>query len=496
MEETSNSINRFLITIASFARELNTAKNTVDISKAIEKVMGRFFSIESSLTAMYKDDEWQVIRLDDGFPISETDMENYYSLALERKSPSFFPLNDSDYLVILPSVKSGRLLSTFFGYVGENEKGFTQEFETMFGFFSFYSGIVLENLDLFNEVKDAAKVQEQLRVYFEMMLNSLDEGICVLDSSGEFVFKNKKYREIDPGDAVVEQIKRISAETFAQNTSQAVEMEFDGVFYSFNSVILTDDDQVLLRLEDITNTKELERMKKIDQMKTEFIANISHELRTPLSAIKAYSETINDSVESLDPVTLKEFMGTIIDQSDHLTFLLDQLLDFSRMERKDLNLEKSNFNIIELIKKAKESNKEKYEQHSVEIELNLPEEAVMVNADEKRIKQVLINLISNAVKYSNKEMDEKKVIVSLETEGDEVTIAVKDNGLGIEESELDKIFNKFYRIDSSLTYEVEGTGLGLAICREIIHEHGKEITVESSPGEGSVFSFKLDKARD
>jgi two-component system OmpR family sensor kinase len=496
MEETSNSINRFLITIASFARELNTAKNTVDISKAIEKVMGRFFSIESSLTAMYKDDEWQVIRLDDGFPISETDMENYYSLALERKSPSFFPLNDSDYLVILPSVKSGRLLSTFFGYVGENEKGFTQEFETMFGFFSFYSGIVLENLDLLNEVKDAAKVQEQLRVYFEMMLNSLDEGICVLDSSGEFVFKNKKYREIDPGDAVVEQIKRISAETFAQNTGQAVEMEFDGVFYSFNSVILTDDDQVLLRLEDITNTKELERMKKIDQMKTEFIANISHELRTPLSAIKAYSETINDSVESLDPATLKEFMGTIIDQSDHLTFLLDQLLDFSRMERKDLNLEKSNFNIIELIKKAKESNKEKYEQHSVEIELKLPEEAVMVNADEKRIKQVLINLISNAVKYSNKEMDEKKVIVSLETEGDEVTIAVKDNGLGIEESELDKIFNKFYRIDSSLTYEVEGTGLGLAICREIIHEHGKEITVESSPGEGSVFSFKLDKARD
>lgn len=496
MEETSNSINRFLITIASFARELNTAKNTVDISKAIEKVMGRFFSIESSLTAMYKDDEWQVIRLDDGFPISETDMENYYSLALERKSPSFFPLNDSDYLVILPSVKSGRLLSTFFGYVGENEKGFTQEFETMFGFFSFYSGIVLENLDLLNEVKDAAKVQEQLRVYFEMMLNSLDEGICVLDSSGEFVFKNKKYREIDPGDAVVEQIKRISAETFAQNTGQAVEMEFDGVFYSFNSVILTDDDQVLLRLEDITNTKELERMKKIDQMKTEFIANISHELRTPLSAIKAYSETINDSVESLDPVTLKEFMGTIIDQSDHLTFLLDQLLDFSRMERKDLNLEKSNFNIIELIKKAKESNKEKYEQHSVEIELKLPEEAVMVNADEKRIKQVLINLISNAVKYSNKEMDEKKVVVSLETEGDEVTIAVKDNGLGIEESELDKIFNKFYRIDSSLTYEVEGTGLGLAICREIIHEHGKEITVESSPGEGSVFSFKLDKAGD
>jgi len=496
MEETSNSINRFLIIIASFARELNTAKNTVDISKAIEKVMGRFFSIESSLTAIYKDDDWEVIRLDDGFPLGKEEMENYYSLALERKSPSFFPLNDSDYLVILPSVKSGKLLSTFFGYVGENEKGFTQEFETMFGFFSFYSGIVLENLDLLNEVKDSAQIQERLRVYFEMMLNSLDEGICVVDSSGDFVFKNKKYHEIDPGEVVVEQIKKIADSTFSQQTGQAVEVEFEEVFFSFNSVILTDDEQVLIRLEDITNTKELERMKKIDQMKTEFIANISHELRTPLSAIKAYSETINDSVDSLDPEMLKEFMGTIIDQSDHLTFLLDQLLDFSKMERKDLSLEKSNFNIIDLIKKAKESNKEKYEQHSVQVELDLPEEPVMVSADEKRIKQVLINLISNAIKYSDKEKDEKKVIVSLSAEGDEVTVAVKDNGVGIPETEEDKIFNKFYRIDSSLTYEVEGTGLGLAICREIIQEHGKEITVVSTPGEGSIFMFKLDNAKD
>jgi len=496
MEETSNSINRFLITIASFARELNTAKNTVDISKAIEKVMGRFFSIESSLSAVYKDDQWQVIRLDDNFPLSDSEMENYFSLALERKSPSFFPLNQSNYLVILPSVKSGRVLSTFFGYVGENEKSFTQEFETMFGFFSFYSGIVLENQGLLNEIKDAAKVQEQLRFYFEMMLNSLDEGICVVDSSGEFVFKNKKYHEINPDEQVVQQIRTIAAETFSQDAGQALEMEFDAVFFSFNSVILTDDEQVLIRLEDITNTKELERMKKIDQMKTEFIANISHELRTPLSAIKAYSETINDSVEVLDPDTLKEFMGTIIDQSDHLTFLLDQLLDFSNMEREDLKLEKDDFDIVELIKKAKESNREKYEQYVVMIHLNLPTECVKVHADEKRIKQVLINLISNAVKYSDKKKEKKEVTISLILNEEHVTVEIKDNGIGIPKSELEKIFTKFYRIDSSLTYEVEGTGLGLAICQEIIHEHGKEIKVESTVGEGSIFRFELDKSKE
>ena len=219
-------------------------------------------------------------------------------------------------------------------------------------------------------------------------------------------------------------------------------------------------------------------------MKTEFIANISHELRTPLSAIRAYSETINDSVEMMDPDTLKEFMGTIMDQSDHLAFLLDQLLDFSRMERKDLKLEMGNFDIVDVIRKAKESNKEKYEEIKVDVRLEIPDEKVMVHADEKRIKQVMINLISNAVKYSDPEKEEKFVKVQLGSIGREVIIEIADNGIGMADEEHKKIFNKFYRIDSSLTYEVEGTGLGLAICQEIVHEHGKEIVVQSTPGKG------------
>jgi two-component system OmpR family sensor kinase len=494
MEESTNSINRFLITIASFARELNTAKDKVDISKAIEKVLGRFFTIASSLTAAYFEEEWLVIRIDDEFPLTKAEMENYYNLALTRKSPSFFPLTDTDYLIILPSVKSGKLLSTFFGYVKDNEKNFTQELETMFGFFSFYSGIVIENINLFEKLNNSAKLQQELKEYFEMMLNSLDEGICVLDKEGEFVFKNGKYEELNLTEEVIDYIKEIVANTFIENEAQSAEKEFEESFFSFNSVILRDNSQVLVRLEDIANTKELERMKKVDQMKTEFIANISHELRTPLSAIRAYSETINDSIDMLDPETLKEFMGTIVDQSDHLAFLLDQLLDFSSMERKDLKLEMSNFDIVDLIKKSKESNKEKYEENSVEVTLDIPDEKIMVNADEKRIKQVMINLISNAVKYSDKDKDDKFVKIQLGSIGHEVIIEISDNGVGIADEEHKKIFAKFYRVDSSLTYEVEGTGLGLAICQEIIHEHDKEILVQSTLEKGSTFVFRLDKA--
>jgi two-component system OmpR family sensor kinase len=494
MEESANTINRFLITIASFARELNTAKDKVDISKAIEKVLGRFFTISSSLTAIYSDEEWAVIRLDDDFPLTKIEMENYYSLALTRKSPSFFPLDETDYLIILPSVKSGKVLSTFFGYVKDNEKGFTQELETMFGFFSFYSGIVIENINLIEDVNAGAKIQQELKEYFEMMLNSLDEGICVIDKDGEFVFHNRKYDELNPDEDVIDHIKEIVVNTFIENEGLSSEKEFEENFFSFNSVILIDDAQVLVRLEDISNTKELERMKKVDLMKTEFIANISHELRTPLSAIRAYSETINDSVEMMDPDTLKEFMGTIMDQSDHLAFLLDQLLDFSRMERKDLKLEMGNFDIVDVIRKAKESNKEKYEEIKVDVRLEIPDEKVMVHADEKRIKQVMINLISNAVKYSDPEKEEKFVKVQLGSIGREVIIEIADNGIGMADEEHKKIFNKFYRIDSSLTYEVEGTGLGLAICQEIVHEHGKEIVVQSTPGKGSTFVFRLNKS--
>ena len=140
-----------------------------------------------------------VIRLDDDFPLTKIEMENYYSLALTRKSPSFFPLDETDYLIILPSVKSGKVLSTFFGYVKDNEKGFTQELETMFGFFSFYSGIVIENINLIEDVNAGAKIQQELKEYFEMMLNSLDEGICVIDKDGEFVFHNRKYDELKSG---------------------------------------------------------------------------------------------------------------------------------------------------------------------------------------------------------------------------------------------------------------------------------------------------------
>ncbi len=499
MEETGNSINRFLITFASFSRELNTARNRVDIAGAIEKVLGRFFKLEACLSAAYDGVKWDVFKKDEGFPFDEEEMKSFYDLALERKSPSFFPLETNGFLVILPAVKSGKLLSSFFGYIeNEDDDEFTQELETSLGFFSYYSGIVLENLRLFGEVRESARLQEELRKYFEKMLNSLDEGICVLDASGGFVFKNQKFDELELEEEIIEEIKAISSETLDQSAGQAREKEFNQGFFSFNSIVLAGGGEILVRLEDISNTKELERMKQIDQMKTEFIANISHELRTPLSAITAYSETITESLESLDAETLKEFMGTILDQSNHLTFLLDQLLDFSRMERKNLQIDKSRFNIVALIKRAKESTRELYERFNTKIEINADNDEMFVEGDEKRIHQVLINLISNAIKYGDKEEEERNVILTVAEveDSEEIRISIDDNGVGIDEENLEKIFEKFYRIDSSLTYEVEGTGLGLAICREILLEHGKDIHVTSKVGEGSHFEFKLDKAKE
>lgn len=222
-------------------------------------------------------------------------------------------------------------------------------------------------------------------------------------------------------------------------------------------------------------------------MKTEFVANISHELRTPLTAIKAYTETMYNSLEELDTDTLKEFLEVVLDQSNHLENLLNELLDFSRLERKALQIKKEKTNICELLESAVGAIKEFAASQGVKVFLEKKVPCFEAEVDPTRMKQVLLNLLSNGVKYSKKDEPEKYVKVVLDKDENGILIVVEDNGIGIPEHAREKIFEQFYRVDSSLTYEVSGTGLGLAITKEIVELHGGRIWVESEEGKGSRF---------
>lgn len=503
--QAETAIDRFLTTVASFSRELNTARKTQDVYQAIIKVLRRFFDISSfHVEESQQDKTWVSAWNDPDFPLSAEDLKPFIQLAVDRRSFSFYPL-ETGSLMILPTIKSGQVVSVLMGYILNDPEEFLQEHESVLGFISFFSGIVLENLRLYQEVLDSSIVQEGLKQYFKTMLDSLDEAISVWDESLSLVFSNQSYIRLNPTEKVIQIVKDLVAQSYQQKKGIAQEKEIDSGsedlqnrlhFFSFNSVLLGEPDQVLVRMEDITNTKELERIKKIEQIRTEFVANISHELRTPLSAIKAYAETMRDSFSSLDEETAQQFMHIILDQSDHLEFLLNQLLDFSRLENHTMQLEITTFNLVQQAQDIYSAMHNGTQNEGVEflLESDTPEKPV--KGDANRIKQVMMNLVSNAVKYRDRTKEKKWVKIQIKDQPDseKVIVSVEDNGVGIASEHLEKIFEKFYRVNSSLTYEVEGTGLGLAIVKEIIEKHEEQIQVKSESGKGSIFYFSLKKA--
>ncbi len=322
------AIDRFLTIVSTFSRELNTAKKALDVYHAIVKVLRRFFDIHSFCVLEQKGpSDWISIWSDPTFPFGFDELTPYVQLAQERRSFSIYPL-DEGHLLILPSLKSGRVVSVLMGYLQDDPEESLRENESVVGFIMFFSGLVLENLRLYREVLDSAAVQEGLKKYYQTMLDSMDEAISVWDENRSLVFTNQSYIRADPSESILEIIKDLVTQSYSNRNHNTLEKEIAGHFYSFGTVLLGNPDQVLVSMEDISNTKELERIKKI----------------------KAYAETIRDSFGSLDEETGQQFMMTILEQSEHLEGLLNRLLDFSRLENQAMRPEIEDFDLIEQVR--------------------------------------------------------------------------------------------------------------------------------------------------
>jgi PAS domain S-box-containing protein len=247
---------------------------------------------------------------------------------------------------------------------------------------------------------------------------------------------------------------------------------------------------VLGNIMDITERKYLERKvieyEELSKMKSDLLATVSHELRTPLAIIKGYSTMILDYFSRLSPGEQREYLKSIDNSTDRLAKLVDNLLDSSRMEAGLLKLEKAQTIISRLIQQAAAEARIRADQHRIVIRLEkrLPR----VNIDAKRIRQVLDNLIDNAVKYSPAGTE---VLISARQDSEVLHISVTDQGPGIPPDEQTKIFDRMYRIEQRLSPGVEGIGLGLSICQRLVEAHGGRIWVESEREKGSVFHFTL-----
>jgi len=235
--------------------------------------------------------------------------------------------------------------------------------------------------------------------------------------------------------------------------------------------------------------RDITREKELDEMKSQLLSTVSHELRTPLASIKGFATTLlRDDVE-WDEVSRHEFLSISDEESDRLTELIGNLLDMARIEAGTLRVETEPTDLRPIILET--IAEFRLMTHAHQIEVSLPAVLPAVKADPRRARQVLRNLVENAIKYSP---EGGTISVSSRVRAEDVQISVADQGIGIEEQQLGNIFDRFYQVDNASTRKVGGSGLGLSICKALVEAHDGNIWVESQPGEGSAFHFTLPLA--
>jgi len=244
-----------------------------------------------------------------------------------------------------------------------------------------------------------------------------------------------------------------------------------------------------------TVEREIQRLNRIENYRKEFIGDISHELKTPIFAIQGFIETLlNGAID--DEEVNRQFLKKAMRNVNRLTFLTKDLMEISKLETGELKSEIQDIYLGDLIKDVVESLQYKAQKENVEIKLEDIGKNILVHADRNQIKQVLINLVENAIKYNR---SGGTVTVGTKAYSKDrnhrVLVYIQDTGIGIDQQYIDRVTERFFRVDKSRSREKGGTGLGLAIVKHIMEAHGEKFFIESTPGVGSTFSFTLTKVQ-
>jgi two-component system phosphate regulon sensor histidine kinase PhoR len=236
--------------------------------------------------------------------------------------------------------------------------------------------------------------------------------------------------------------------------------------------------------------KEIDELKQMAKYRREFVGNVSHELKTPIFNIQGYILTLLDGGID-DPEINVKFLKKAKKSVNRMIAIVEDLEEINKLESGELKLKKETFDLLELTREVVEFLEMKAEEFKAKITIRSPFRTIKVLADKRRVRQVLINLIDNAIKYGNQENNLIKI--SFYDFHDNYLVEVSDNGIGIPEENLPRIFERFFRTDFSRSREKGGSGLGLAIVKHIIEAHQQTITVRSEYGKGTTFSFTLGK---
>ncbi|MBI4567270.1 MAG: PAS domain-containing protein [Planctomycetes bacterium] len=360
---------------------------------------------------------------------------------------------------------------------------------------------VFENLELYGKI-------QQLRNLFDNIIESVPHALLAMSTSGrvlamntnaEFMFDVKSIFALDENfkavfsPAVAEvftglMVKALSGESLID---YEFEHSLDGkvsITIGISTSLLQNRNDkpigVLFLCRDLSLSREVTKLRELDQLKTEFVNTVSHELKTPLTAIIGGVEILQADAATLGGDQV-EIVGVIAEGARRLQTLISDLLDLSKLQSGTVQLKEGVFALADLVREALAVQK-RSDKHAIKLEVQKDLPGVVV--DGQKILQVLTNLVSNAIKYSPAG---GAVVIRCRLDGEWVRVEVQDQGLGIRKEDLGKIWEKFYRVDSSLSSEIEGTGLGLTIVKHIVELHGGKIWAESEHGKGSTFIFLL-----
>jgi Na+/proline symporter/signal transduction histidine kinase len=234
------------------------------------------------------------------------------------------------------------------------------------------------------------------------------------------------------------------------------------------------------------------QLQELDRLKDDFISTVSHELRTPLTSVRSLSEILHTN-PNIDSDQIEKFTGIIIKESDRLIRLISQVLDYEKIESAQITWSVTSLNLEEVVKDAVASTRQLIRDKNIKINLNIEPHIPVISGDRDRLVQVMVNLISNAVKFC--EPDRGYIAVRLRIKPDHLLVQVEDNGIGIKPENLNRIFEPFHQVKNPTQGRPMGTGIGLTITKRIIDFHHGRIWAESTPGKGAMFSFTLPTNR-
>lgn len=362
----------------------------------------------------------------------------------------------------------------------------------------FSKRVVLKNKD---ELRDLAEsfnaMTSELRTFFTELANkkeelnsiisSIREGLLVADKSGKILLGNESMKKIAENELIEgrfywevvrgSKFDELMTKVKEKKGSSFEEVELNEKIYLSSATYLGSQELTVVTFHDLTEMKKLEKIKK------DFVVNVTHELRTPLTAIKGFVETMEEEVDK----EKQNYLRIIKRNTDRLIRIVEDLLTLTEIEEKEGLVEREEVNTKELVENILKIFEQEAREKDLYLKLLADEKLPLIHADYFRLEQMLVNLVDNALKHTEK----GGVTIVLKTGENEVTIEVQDTGIGISKEHLPRIFERFYTVDKARSRKLGGTGLGLSIVKHIVLLHGGKIEVKSDVGLGTKFTVTL-----